>query len=595
LATLDISYTGFKICPLFDFSQMLLNLCLAVLIICLFWFQPRFSKRILARVDGGLRVVGGRPAVTILLVAATPLVVRLLLLPVLPIPSPRIHDEFSYLLAADTFAHGRVTNPTHPLWTFFETYHVLQQPTYMSKYPPAQGLFMAAGQWAFGHPWWGVFFSVGLMCGVVCWMLQAWLPGKWALIGGLAVGLQFGITDYWMNSYWGGAPGAIGGCLLLGGFGRLMRFRPAYGGRIRYAFLMAIGVAILLNSRPWEGMMIALPVAIALVLWLFTGRTGTAWNRVRLVVIPSTIVLSLTAAGMLYYCWRITGNPLSLPYVVCHRTYSTVPLFIWQHSTPPPQYRHAVMERFYVEWEPRYQSVDKLKSVQGWVGIQRTRLRMSKDILFGNSFLLLCVLTLPFLLRDRPSRFLLIVIGFFLVGLSLEGWAQIHYFGPVIGAACAVKMIALRRVSCITVAGKRIGAAVASAIILCSGVYLIRHLSIQPPGPGTFASQRAQIEHDLESKPGSHVVIVRYSAEHNPIQEWVYNGADIDREKVVWARDISPQEDRRLLNYFKDRDIWLLEPDVSPVQLRPYVETAPIVYARQTIQTSHAASAAANP
>ena len=92
-------------------------------------------------------------------------------------------------------------------------------------------------------------------------------------------------------------------------------------------------------------------------------------------------------------------------------------------------------------------------------------------------------------------------------------------------------------------------------------------------GPDHFGAQRASLEGKLEALPGGQLVLVRYSARHNTLDEWVYNGADIDLQKVIWAREMDSASDQELFRYYQDRKVWLVEPDQSPVVVEPYPGT----------------------
>jgi hypothetical protein len=280
----------------------------------------------------------------VIVVAVGVIAVRVAFIPALGIPQPRWNDEFSYLLASDTFAHGKLTNPTHPMWIHFESLHIIHQPTYMSMYPPAQGLVLAAGQ-VLGHPWIGQLLVTGAMCSALCWMLQGWLPPRWALLGAVLAALRLGILSYWMNTYWCASVAALGGALVLGAWPRL-RKRMSPGN----AFLLATGLVILANSRPYEGFVFAIPIAFAMAAWLAGRDRPPSGHALARVVLPILVTLLLGGAATGFYYYRVTGSPFVMTYEVNRGQYATAPYFIWQTPRPEPVYHHQVMRDFY-RWE----------------------------------------------------------------------------------------------------------------------------------------------------------------------------------------------------------------------------------------------------
>jgi hypothetical protein len=74
----------------------------------------------------------------------------------------------------------------------------------------------------------------------------------------------------------------------------------------------------------------------------------------------------------------------------------------------------------------------------------------------------------------------------------------------------------------------------------------------------------------LQHLPAKQLGIVRYARKREPLNQWVYNSADIDASKVVWAGEVDPVSDRELLNYYRDRQVWLIEPDETPARVSPY-------------------------
>jgi hypothetical protein len=510
-----------------------------------------------------------RRSLAVLMVALLSLAVRAALLPWLPIPVPGIHDEFSYLLQADTFAHGRLANPSPALWTHFETFHVLFHPTYVSKYPPMQGLILAAGQVLLGHPWFGVWLSTAAMCGAICWMLQGWLPPGWALLGGFLAVVRLGTFSYWVNSYWGGSAAAIGGALVLGALPRLIRRL-----RAKDSIWMALGLAILANSRPYEGLLLGMGVITVLFLAM-ARRSILSWRLVvSRVVLPLAVCMALTIAAMGYYNSRTTGRALVMPYKAYLAQYWAAPPFLWQDlNSHPPAYRYKVMEVTAVSEE----IVPYMRS-HTLPGFLETCI---SKILIVDSFFLGPVLTLPlimfpWILRDRRMRPLLWISVVMLVGFMGETWFFPHYAAPATGLIYIVLLQCMRHLRVWTLRHRESGLMMVRLIpvvcLIMLGLRMNTNFSSKWTWFGAWPGNipRAQIMKRLQEMPGRQLVFVRYSPLHRVDEEWVYNNADIEGSKAIWARDEDVQLNQELLRRYSDRTAWLLEPDEFPSKLLPY-------------------------
>jgi len=242
------------------------------------------------------------------------------------------------------------------------------------------------------------------------------------------------------------------------------------------------------------------------------------------------------------------------------------------------------MRTFYYESEFRY--FQGVHSLSGFLPQTLIKVLLATVFFAGFAFLPpLIMLRRVFL--DRRIRFLIVCVLVLMAGMVIQNFLLAHYLAPFTAVFYAIGLQAMRHLRLWRPEGKPVGLAmVRLTVTLCflmAGMRLYAgplHLALPEwpvgswnfswYGPDHFGTERARVENILDKLPGKQLVLVRYTSRHNPLDEWVYNAADIDDSKVVWARDMKPADNQELLDYYRGRKVWLVEPDSIPAVVTPF-------------------------
>lgn len=542
--------------------RLTIPLTIAIGLLAARWYtsKPQHDLiRIWSRCSKSRRYYYGIPLVITVVLSLFPSLVR----GHLRIPSN--HDELAYHLAADTFCHGRLANPTPSGWEHFESFHINLVPAYCSKYQPGMGLILALGQ-VLGHTYFGVMMALLVATLSMSWMYRYWLPLRWAFLASILS--CFPLCSNWGDFYFVGGPLAVIASAVLFAIAKQLERRSA---TILDGARLAGCLVLFFWTRPFEGGLIAalvgIPIMIKQVYRFGIGKTLTT-------LLPAGAMVLLPAIWFqVQFNNACTGSYTTLPYLLHEQQYGGTPLFLFQpQRAVMPDYKHDELKAFHEE-------------MLDWHQMQRDPARMQSAYIFkfgtawSKFYCLLWILpigVLPELLKMRVARQLLLLwCVLMLVLIGLTTWFLHHYAAPGLPIWTLVIVMSIRIVRLVQLGKFPIGRFICVLLVTGYCCQVPPEQVLQGIYSGNaWVERKHQIEKDLMKQGGQHLVLVQYGPKHNTGNEWVYNSADIPRQQVIWARSMGKSLDQKLAAQYSHCRPWLLQVDVDPDQEAP----APVPY-----------------
>jgi hypothetical protein len=337
--------------------------------------------------------------------------------------------------------------------------------------------------------------------------------------------------------------------------------------------VIALGVIAVGYARPFEGLGVSVPVLVALAI-AFRKKLRVYW-----MCVPAAALILAAVGALLLYCKAVTGDPLRTPYAANQAAYGW-PLGLPWFQARDVKLQHVELQRYY---DYEREAHDRNSSLAGELKHSTLKAQTLWRFYFGPALSIPLVM-LPAVWRSRRMRLLLLAAGCTIFLTLMQFVSLPHYAAPAAACFLGVLVECMRRLRRVRRNGRAIGLQLVLAAPLIMLVIIAVRIGLEKfhlPFTQTvnFESwccvqpgnqNKARILETLEKIGGKHLVIVKRKDNPDDFLQWIYNAADIDASPVVWARDLGAEEDRALVEYFRGRTVWLVDPNAQPARITPY-------------------------
>ncbi|MBC8105818.1 MAG: glycosyltransferase family 39 protein, partial [Anaerolineae bacterium] len=190
--------------------------------------------------------------------------------------SPRLQDEFSYLIQAQLLSHGRLWLPSPPLADFFETFHVVVKPVYASVYFPGTAMLYVPSVLLHAPHHWTALLICAAGVGLVYLLATELLDGAYGILAAL---MLLSTRAFYIHStlVLSNVPAMVAGVMV---YLAWLKWEKTDRARMKWAILLGAAAGWGLIVRPLDMIAYLVPIVCLALTSILSRRTGRGGGRI---------------------------------------------------------------------------------------------------------------------------------------------------------------------------------------------------------------------------------------------------------------------------------------------------------------------------